>query len=219
VLLLQQDRINQAARKPASPPSGHDVQSDPHRLDPLQLRAWLERAARRDAAAFQSLYEATASNLFGFALRILKKRELAEEALQDSFVAIWINAQSYQSHMSAPMTWMTAIVRNKALDVLRRIGDAEVEADQFSMEVINALQDPQATPIEMLQMSSEAKALAYCMSMLEAMQRQVVGLAYYQDMSHSEVAQHLDLPIGTVKTWVRRSLERLKKCLTKQEQT
>ncbi|MYM69524.1 sigma-70 family RNA polymerase sigma factor [Pseudoduganella sp. FT55W] len=190
--------------------------SDAHTLDPQQLRIWLQGAAQRDASAFRSLYDATSAKLFGFALRILVKRELAEEVLQESFVAIWHNAASYQSHLAAPMTWMTTIVRNKAFDVLRRTDDAaEIDGDQFDAEVMNALHDPAATPIEALTMSRDAKALAYCMSALEGLHRQVLGLAFFHDLSHSEVAQQMALPIGTVKTWIRRSLERLKACLSK----
>lgn len=191
-------------------------------LDPQQLKTWLVAAGNRDAGAFRSLYNATSAKLFGFALRILHKQELAEEALQDSFVAIWNGAAGYQSHLAAPMTWMATIVRNKSFDMLRRSDrdsdTVEIDAEPFDSEVINALQDPQATPIEALQMSSDAKALAFCMSALEGLHRQVVALAYYHDLSHSEVAQQMALPIGTVKTWIRRSLERLRACLAKQEQ-
>ena len=117
------------------------------------------------------------------------------------------------------MTWMATIVRNKAFDHLRRSDAAvEIDAEQFDSEVMNALQDPQATPIEALQMSGDAKALAWCMSALEAAHRQVVALAFYHDLSHSEVAEHMKLPVGTVKTWIRRSLDRLKTCLAKREQ-
>lgn len=187
-------------------------------LDPQQLKAWLTAAGNRDAAAFRALYDASSSKLFGFALRILHKRELAEEVLQESFVAIWNNAASYQSHLAAPMTWMATIVRNKAFDHLRR-SDAtvEIDAEQFDREVMNALQDPQATPIEALQMSGDAKALAWCMSALEGAHRQVVALAYFHDLSHSEVANQMKLPIGTVKTWIRRSLEKLRVCLARGE--
>jgi RNA polymerase sigma-70 factor (ECF subfamily) len=192
--------------------------SDAHTLDPQQLRIWLQGAANRDAAAFRSLYDATSPKLFGFALRILGKRELAEEVMQESFVAIWHNAASYQSQLAAPMTWMTTIVRNKAYDQLRRSDDAaELDSDQFNAEIMNALHDPAATPIEALTMSRDAKALAYCMTALEGLHRQVLGLAFFHDLSHSEVAQQMSLPIGTVKTWIRRSLERLKTCLTKGE--
>lgn len=187
-------------------------------LDSAQLRDWLHGAANHDALAFRSLYDATSARLYGFALRILHRRELAEEALQDSFVAIWHGAGSYQSHLAAPMTWMTTIVRNKALDLLRRSGgdiDVEIDGAPFDKSVMDALRDPAASPIDALEISREAQALAACMSELEGNHRQVLGLAFFHDLSHSEVARQLTLPIGTVKTWIRRSLERLKACLAK----
>ena len=187
-------------------------------LDPEQLRGWLHATAQGDATAFRALYDATSSKLFGYALRILGKPELAEEALQDGFVAIWNGAGGYQRHLAAPMTWMTTIVRNKALDLLRRSAhDADIDGPVFDAEIMAALQDPRATPIDALLLSRDAKALAYCMSTLDAMHRQVVGLAFYHDLSHSELAQQMAIPIGTVKTWIRRSLERLKTCLAKGE--
>ncbi len=191
---------------------------DSHPIDPEQLRGWLQAAARHDAPAFRLLYDATSPKLFGFALRILGKRELAEEALQDGFVAIWHGAASYQAHLAAPMTWMTTIVRNKALDLLRRQAhDAGIDGPVFDERVMAALHDPRATPIDALLISRDAKALAYCMSTLEGEHRQVVGLAFFHDLSHSEVALQMAIPIGTVKTWIRRSLERLKACLAKGE--
>ena len=188
-------------------------------LDPQQLKTWLAAAGKRDAAAFRFLYDATSPKLFGFALRILNKRELAEEVLQESFVAIWNNAASYQPHLAAPMTWMATIVRNKAFDHLRRSDvSVEIDAEKFDSDIMNALQDPQKTPIEALQMSGDAKALAWCMSALDGLHRQTVALAFYHDLSHSEVAEHMKLPVGTVKTWIRRSLEKLRTCLAKREQ-
>ena len=188
--------------------------------DSEQLRAWLHGAAQRDAVAFRALYDATSPKLFGFALRILGRRELAEDALQDGFVAIWNGAATYQSHLAAPMTWMITIVRNKALDMLRRHGgEAEIDGKVFDSEIANALQDPRANPIDALLVSRDAQALAFCMSTLEGLHRQVVGLAFFRDLSHSEVAQQMAIPIGTVKTWIRRSLERLKTCLAKGDRT
>jgi RNA polymerase sigma factor (sigma-70 family) len=195
------------------------VSNDVNPLDPQQLKTWLGLAAMRDAAAFRKLYDATSPKLFGFALRILNKRELAEEVLQESFVAIWNNAATYQSHLAAPMTWMATIVRNKAFDHLRRSDAAvEIDAEQFDGEIMNALQDPQRTPIEALQLSGDAKALAWCMSALDGMHRQTVALAFYHDLSHSEIAEHMKLPVGTVKTWIRRSLDKLRTCLARREQ-
>jgi RNA polymerase sigma-70 factor (ECF subfamily) len=204
---LQQNRIH-------LPETGKSLATD----DPQQLKTWLVAVAKKDTQAFRSLYEAASPKLFGFVLRILVKRELAEEVLQESFVNIWNNAASYQPHLAAPMTWMTTIVRNKAFDMLRRVDDTvEIDNDTFDKEVMEALESPDPTPIEALQMTDDAKALARCFSRLEGLHRQAIALAFYHDLSHSEVADQLKLPIGTVKTWIRRGLERLRLCLTKLE--
>lgn len=181
--------------------------------DPTQLRTWLQACAHRDRAAFHALYEASSPRLYGLALRILGRRELAEEVLQESFVAIWHAAGDYESALSAPMTWMTAIVRNRAFDVLRRRRH-EGEEDGIGGEALAALADLAATPAERLQMSSDAQALADCMAALEAKHREVIGMAFFHDLSHTDVAGKLALPLGTVKTWIRRSLARLHACLS-----
>ena len=181
--------------------------------DPTQLRAWLQGAARHDRGAFRALYEASAPRLYGLALRILGRRELAEEVLQESFVAIWHHAADYESALSAPMTWMTTIVRNRAFDVLRRTR-SEGELDASEGHALESLADLAATPADRMQMSSEAQALADCMAALEDRHREVVGMAFFHDLSHSDVAEKLTLPLGTVKTWIRRSLARLHACLS-----
>ncbi len=187
-------------------------------MDAGQLHVWLAAVANKDAAAFRSLYEASSPKLFGFALRILNKRELAEEVLQESFVSIWNNAGSYQSSLAAPMTWMTTIVRNRAFDLLRRLDhDVEIDADNFDMEVMNALEAGDPTPIEALELSQDAKALARCFARLEGLHRQAMAMAFYHDLSHSEVAAQMKLPMGTVKTWIRRGLDQLRNCLSKLE--
>nr|WP_268824786.1 sigma-70 family RNA polymerase sigma factor [Massilia sp. MS-15] len=161
------------------------------------------------------MYEASSPRLYGLALRILRRRELAEEALQESFVSIWHHAGDYQASLSAPMTWMTTIVRNKSFDLLRRTqAEIQIEGDDFDEAVLATLRDPAANPADALELSSEAKALAICMSALEEKHRHAVGLAFFHDLSHSEVAHKLALPLGTVKTWIRRSLARLQACLS-----
>ena len=185
--------------------------------DPDQLRTWLLGAARHDARAFHALYVATSPKLFGFALRILRKHELAEEALQDAFVSIWHAAGTYQASLAAPMTWMAAIVRNRALDILRRADSTpDVDLARFDAEVMNNIEDTGAGPADTLQASAEARALAACMAALERAHRQAIGLAFFHDLSHTEVAQQLALPVGTVKTWIRRGLAKLKTCLTRE---
>lgn len=184
-------------------------------LNPLQLSSWIRGAAQNDALAFRQLYEASSPRLYGLALRILRRRELAEEVLQESFVSIWHHAGDYQAGLSAPMTWMTTIVRNKSFDLLRRQqADVEIDGEDFDERVLASLRDPAANPADALELSSEAKALAICMAALEEKHRHAIGLAFFHDLSHSDVAHKLALPIGTVKTWIRRSLARLQTCLT-----
>ena len=181
----------------------------------LQLNTWIRGAALRDGLAFRSLYDASSPRLYGLALRILRRRELAEEALQESFVSIWHHARDYQDSLAAPMTWMATIVRNKSFDVLRRHRqEVEIDGEGFDDAVLATLRDPAANPADALELSSEARALAACMSALEEKHRHAVGLAFFNDLSHSEVARQLALPLGTVKTWIRRSLTRLHACLT-----
>jgi RNA polymerase sigma-70 factor (ECF subfamily) len=141
----------------------------------------------------------------------LQKRELAEEALQEGFVSIWHAAPHYQAGLAAPLTWMAAIVRNKALDILRRT-DHTVELDH------EAFRDEYASsPAEASEMSSDARALIACMARLEGLHRLAISLAFFHDLSHTEVAQRLSLPVGTIKTWIRRGMEKLKHCLSQGE--
>jgi RNA polymerase sigma-70 factor (ECF subfamily) len=186
--------------------------------DNEQLQRLIGAVALGDRRAFRTLYDATSGKLFGFALRILRKDELAEEALQDAFVSIWHAAPSYQLHLSAPLTWMAAIVRNKALDVYRRLPPKdENDVSLRDYDPVEALQDTAAGPQDLAELSRDAVALAGCMERLAGRQRQAIGMAYLHDLSHSEVAAQLSLPLGTVKTWIRRGLDRLRDCLTNRE--
>ncbi|WP_241687798.1 sigma-70 family RNA polymerase sigma factor [Janthinobacterium sp. 17J80-10] len=191
-------------------------------LDPQQLKAWLAATARHDRQAFRQLYDTTSPKLFGFALRILSRREAAEEVLQESFISIWNNASAYQASLAAPMTWMTTIVRNKAFDLLRRADHAvEIDADIYKeggmQQATDELAGQAPTPLELVQLSENAAALAQCFKRLEGLHRQAIALAFYHDLSHGDVAEQMQLPIGTVKTWIRRGLERLRLCLAKWE--
>ncbi|MGH8743041.1 MAG: sigma-70 family RNA polymerase sigma factor [Burkholderiales bacterium] len=181
------------------------------KLQPEHLSQLLAQCALGDQAAFADLYRQTTAKLFGVVRRILKREDLAEEVLQDSFVNIWKHAADYKTHKSAPMTWMTSIVRNRALDILRRPGMEFTQADTV---LLDDLEDGALNPAELLQQSKTADALARCMQQLDAKQRQSLTLAFYHGLTHAQLAKHLRQPLGTVKTWIRRGLERLKGCLS-----
>lgn len=182
--------------------------------DSAALQQDLARVALGDRAAFARVYQATSAHLFGVALRILNRRDAAEDVLQEAFVSVWHHAGSYQAATSQPMTWLISIVRNRALDVVRSAAvrhETEMPMTSEGEEV--EIEDTAPTPLAMLTQATEAMAIRGCMDELDAAQRQCLALAYYQGMSHSEVAQHLQAPLGSVKAWVRRGLDRLKKCV------
>lgn len=177
----------------------------------LRLAELLAQAALQNQRAFADLYQLTSAKLFGVALRILRRQEWAEEVLQECYVNIWNHAGDYAVQKSAPLTWMTSIVRNRCLDWLRR-PQQEATGDEYDIAV-EAWQDDSPGPMDSLVASSEAAALARCLQELDAKQRQSIMLAFFHGLSHSELARHMKQPLGTVKTWVRRGLERLKICL------
>jgi RNA polymerase sigma-70 factor (ECF subfamily) len=170
----------------------------------------LARCVRGEAAAFEELYRSASPHLFALALRILTKREWAEEALQEGFTKIWRHAADYDSSKGAPLTWMGSIVRNSAIDRLRR---AKRESLFDPEDPARALADEGPSPFEKATHSMEAKALERCLGELTKEQRDSLSLAYWRGMSHQELAKALAKPLGTVKTWVRRGLDQLRKCL------
>ena len=178
-----------------------------------RLAELLAQAALKNQRAFAELYERTAPQLFGVALRILRRRDWAEEVLQECYVSIWSHAGDYAVQKSAPLTWMTSIVRNRSLDWLRR-PQREATGGEYDVAV-DAWQDETPGPLERLAAASDAAALERCLQQLEPKQRQSIMLAFFHGLSHSELAGHMKQPLGTVKTWVRRGLERLKGCLGK----
>lgn len=174
-----------------------------------RLAELLSRCALGDRKAFAELYDATKSKLFGVSLRIVRERHLAEEVLQDCFVSIWNHAADYAQAKSAPTTWMSAIVRNRSLDVVRRTREEPDVDDALAANLV----DEGAAPPREAEERAEAHTLRRCLEELDAEQRQTIALAFYHGLSHSELAEHLRRPLGTVKTHVRRGLLKLKDCL------
>ncbi len=179
-------------------------------LTPDVLAGWIAAVALGDRSAYRRLYDAASPKLFAIALRILRDHARAEDVLQDSFINVWNGAAGYDATRAAPMTWMVTIVRNRALDYLRRIEHRNVELDD---DLDATLESKEPTPADHAQRRQEALALERCLDRLEAGPRQVIAVAYYQGLTHSELATLLRIPMGTVKTWIRRGLEKLRHCL------
>ncbi|HXF66959.1 MAG TPA: sigma-70 family RNA polymerase sigma factor [Burkholderiales bacterium] len=176
-----------------------------------RLAGLLGQCALGNQRAFAELYDLTAAKLYGVALRILRRRDWAEEVLQECYLSIWNHAGDYAAQRSAPLTWMTSIVRNRSLDWLRR-PRTEDTGEEYEIAV-ETWRDENPGPVESLMAAAESRALARCLERLEAKQRQSIMLAFFHGLSHSELARHMGQPLGTVKTWVRRGLERLRGCL------
>lgn len=179
-----------------------------------RLRELLAAAGRRDAgaqAAFAELYGLCSAKLFGVALRILRRQDWAEDVLQECFVSIWNHSANYQASLAAPMTWMTSIVRNRCLDWLRRPHLEDATDDD---KVFESVESPEPGPLDLLQQTADARAIAQCLQTLDERQRQAVHVAFFEGLTHTELSERLGQPLGTVKTWVRRGLLRLKDCLS-----
>jgi RNA polymerase sigma-70 factor (ECF subfamily) len=179
-----------------------------------RLAALLSRVALGDQAAFAEFYEMTSSHLYGVALRILRDSPAAEEILQEAYVNVWHHAGSYEAAKSQPLTWLTTIVRNRCLDQLRRreLDTVTLTSDDDDAPEYDLPSDTM-TPAQMLIAGAEARSVKDCVDTLDAGPKQAISLAFYQGLSHSELAAHLRQPLGTVKSWVRRGLERLRSCL------
>jgi RNA polymerase sigma-70 factor (ECF subfamily) len=183
-----------------------------------QLSELLSRAGLGDRAAFATLYELTSSHLFAVVLRISRDRAQAEDILQEVYVNVWRSAGGFDAAQSQPLTWLTSIARNRAIDSLRRaqtqphLQSATTDNDEDA-DVYDTTADDQPGPLDLLSRASDARALSHCMEDLTAPQRQSLALAFYDGLSHAEVADKMGEPLGTVKSWVRRALLSLKSCL------
>lgn len=180
--------------------------------DPIGPR--LQAVAKGDTAAFSALYRQTSAKLFALSMGILKRKDWAEEFLQEAYTRIWRSAHRFDPAKGSGISWIVTIARNTALSKLMRR-----PKDEFAGNEAEMLQLPSRTPtpIENAMRSSDARQLAECLSELENDQRRSIYLIYYEGLTQREVAEHLERPIGTVKSWVRRGLIRLKGCLDREE--
>ena len=171
---------------------------------------WLLAAvAKGDEAAFGRLYTATRAKLYGVAFRILRRADLADEVMQDAYLKVWRSAGGFDPRLASPITWMVAIARNRAIDLVRKRTDASLEDEPAAMEV--AADTP--NPLAQREISDDLKRLLNCLGGLDDERRQMVLLASYNGWSREQLAAKFDKPANTIKTWLRRSLIEVRECL------
>jgi RNA polymerase sigma-70 factor, ECF subfamily len=176
---------------------------------PQELSSLLGRVAQKDRAAFVGVYRATSAKLFGIILRILHRRDVADEVLQEVFVKIWDRAGDYDPRMGSPITWMATIARNRALDEIRKKRPESIEDHPELQDVASDAE----TALSAVMRGEDGKRLSDCLTRLDESRRQMVILAYCEGLSRDELAEKYGQPVNTIKTWLRRSLAQLKGCL------
>ena len=170
--------------------------------------ALIRRVGGGDGEALRALYEREAPAMLGCAQRILRRRELAEEAVQDAFVQVWRRADTYRPDRGPGRAWLFAVLRNRALTLLRD-GRREAPGAEDLPETVDDAPDPEAVVVRL----AETSLLRRCLEGLEARRRRAVVLAYIQGLTHGEVAGRMGVPLGTAKAWIRRSLTALRECM------
>lgn len=178
------------------PQPGHDIE------------ALIARVAMGNRDAFSELYDLTSSKLMSVCLRVLKDRGAAEDAVQEVYVKVWNNAQTYQITGHSPMTWLITIARNTAIDRLRARKPVEDIADH---DYRLAGSDP--TPEQAVIAASEAQLVQKCLDEMDADRRAAVTGAYLDGRSYKDLAAQFEIPLNTIRTWLRRGLASLRECV------
>jgi RNA polymerase sigma-70 factor (ECF subfamily) len=174
-----------------------------------QIAELIVRTALRDRAAFRDLYSRTSAKLFGVTLRILRDRSEAEEALQEVYVKIWQRADRYVAGAYSPISWLVAVARNHCLDILRArkpVND-DIEA---ALDIADAAPDPEQAAVA----GGERARIEGCLGELDADKADAVRGAYLDGYSYDELAERYRVPLNTMRTWLRRSLLKLRECLS-----
>jgi RNA polymerase sigma-70 factor, ECF subfamily len=176
---------------------------------PFGHEAALKACAGGDAAALRAIYEAEAAAMLGVALRIVRRRDLAEDVVQEAFVQIWRKAGQFDPALGTGRSWMFAIVRNRALNLVRNRSREDFVGDEALEDLAENHQQE-----DLIERMGEGEALRLCLQALDRPRRQSLVLAYAGGFSHGEIAGRLGVPLGTVKAWIRRSLHSLRECMT-----
>ena len=177
-------------------------------INPVDIERLIARVALGDRAAFSALYQATSSKLFGVTLRILNNRAEAEDALQEVYVKVWNRAASFAPGGYSPMAWLVSIARNQSIDLIRQRRGGHVDIEEaFDLADKGPLPEAQAVQ------ASDNREIERCLATLEAERANAVRGAYLDGKSYEELAAHYKVPLNTMRTWLRRSLMKLKDCL------
>lgn len=179
------------------------------------LERLLERSAAGDREAFAALYAATSAKLFGVVLRVLPERAEAEEVLQTAYLKIWRGAGRYEASRASPITWMAAIARNAAIDrarAERARGGAHLPVHGAAGE---GLEEPGPSPEDAALRASDAGLLRRCLNELDERPAVALRFAFVAGLTYREIGAAMDVPENTVKSWVRRSLVRLRACMNR----
>lgn len=180
----------------------------------------LARVAMGDRKAFAALYRATSAKLFGVCLRVLIERAEAEEAVQEIYIKIWRNADRYAAGGFSPMTWLITIARNHAIDRLRKRramimrGEAGGGTDGDGGSVLDRMADDAPGAEAQMIAQGDARRITGCLGELEPDRSEAVQRAYLSGETYAELAAHFNVPLNTMRTWLRRSLLKLKECLS-----
>jgi RNA polymerase sigma-70 factor (ECF subfamily) len=180
------------------------------RMLSAQELVWLMAAvAKGDRAAFERLYAATRAKLYGVVLRILRRQDLADEVMQETYLKIWNSAGQFDPALASPITWMVAIARNRAIDLVRKKTEVSIEEESDVFDFAADTPDPLAKR----EMTEELQRLLACMARLDEERRRLVLFAYYHGWSREQLAAKFEKPVNTIKTWLRRALLEIRECL------
>lgn len=177
--------------------------------DASEIMGLMARVALRDRAAFDRIYLLTSAKLFGVCLRVLKDRAEAAEALQEVFVKIWLKADKCAATGQSPMSWLIAVARHQAIDRLRTRRETTGGNDDIPVQLRDSAPGPEALAVA----ADERRRLDGCMNELDSDRAAAVRAAYLEGDSYAELAARHDVPLNTIRTWLRRSLIRLRECL------
>jgi RNA polymerase sigma-70 factor (ECF subfamily) len=169
----------------------------------------MPRVAAGERAALRALYDATSAKLFGVCLRILSDREEAQDVLQDVYVTVWRRADRFDAARASVSTWLSVIARNRAIDRLRARGPLAKSDPIEDFEIADEAPGADAA----LQAGDDSRRLAACLDELDPRTRAVIRTAFFEGVTYEALAQRLETPLGTVKSWIRRGLARLRGCL------